>query len=286
MSTQHARRFSRRRFLRGITLAGPAGLLGGTLGRLPPSRRPRRRGSDYRRPPVFVSPRRPWPRIWPLRGSPRCNTSRVQSPVSRDTWLPVHLTLSMTFAPLSIIQVDVEAPIVFLGGVHVGCFELFGTERVQAIRDLKGKTVAIPEQAGVHHLFLASMAQYVGLDPRTDIHWVLHSPTESMQLLAEEKIDALVGFPPVPQELRAKQIGRMVVNSALDRPWSQYFCCLITGNRDFVRKHPMATKRALRAILKATDVCAFEPSRAAQLLVDKGYTHGTTTPSRQCRTPL
>jgi NitT/TauT family transport system substrate-binding protein len=182
------------------------------------------------------------------------------------------LDLSMTFAPLSIIQVDVEAPIVFLGGVHVGCFELFGTERVQAIRDLKGKTVAIPEQAGVHHLFLASMAQYVGLDPRKDIHWVLQSPTESIQRLAEEKIDALVGFPPVPQELRAKQIGRMVVNSALDRPWSQYFCCLMTGNRDFVRKHPVATKRALRAILKATDVCAVEPNRAAQLLVDKGYT--------------
>jgi NitT/TauT family transport system substrate-binding protein len=182
------------------------------------------------------------------------------------------LDLSTTFAPLSIIQVDVEAPLVFLGGVHVGCFELFGTERVQAIRDLKGKTVAVPEQEGAHHLFLASMAQYVGLDPRQDINWVLYPPAESMQLLAEGKIDALVGFPPVPQELRAKKIGHMVVNSALDRPWSQYFCCLMTGNRDFVRKHPVATKRALRAILKATDVCALDPNRAAQLVVDKGFT--------------
>ena len=33
----------------------------------------------------------------------------------------------------------------------------------------------------------------------------------------------------------------------------------------------MATKRALRAILKAADVCAREPARVAQLLVDKGY---------------
>src|SRR6516164_6578453 len=36
-------------------------------------------------------------------------------------------------------------PIVLLGGVHAGCFELFGTERVKAIRDLRGKTVAVPE---------------------------------------------------------------------------------------------------------------------------------------------
>jgi NitT/TauT family transport system substrate-binding protein len=33
----------------------------------------------------------------------------------------------------------------------------------------------------------------------------------------------------------------------------------------------VATKRALRAILKAADVCALEPERAAQFLVDKGY---------------
>jgi NitT/TauT family transport system substrate-binding protein len=180
--------------------------------------------------------------------------------------------IGMGFAPPFIIQVDAEAPIVILGGVHVGCFELFGTEQVHAVRDLKGKTVAVPEQGGVHHLFLASMAQYVGLDPRTDINWVLHPPDESIQLLAGGKIDALVGFPPVPQELRAKKIGHVVVNSAVDRPWSQYFCCIVTGNRDFIRTHPVATKRALRALLKATDVCALEPERAAQRIVDKGFT--------------
>ena len=79
-------------------------------------------------------------------------------------------------------------------------------------------------------------------------------------------------FPPVPQELYAKRTGRVVVNSAVDRPWSQYFCCIVTGNREFVRKPPVATKRALRAILKATDVCALEPDRAAQRIVDRGFT--------------
>jgi NitT/TauT family transport system substrate-binding protein len=34
----------------------------------------------------------------------------------------------------------------------------------------------------------------------------------------------------------------------------------------------VATKRALRAILKATDVCALEPDRTAQRLVEKGFT--------------
>jgi NitT/TauT family transport system substrate-binding protein len=92
-----------------------------------------------------------------------------------------------------------------------------------------------------------------------------------MQLLAEGKIDGFVGFPPEPQELKAKGIGHVVVNSSTDRPWSQYFCCVILGNKEFVRKHPIATKRALRAILKAADLCASEPERAARNLVDGGF---------------
>jgi NitT/TauT family transport system substrate-binding protein len=62
-----------------------------------------------------------------------------------------------------------------------------------------------------------------------------------------------------------------VVNSTVDRPWSQYFCCMLVGNREFVRTHPVATKRALRAILKATDMCALKPEQAAQFIVDNDY---------------
>src|SRR5262249_3759784 len=94
---------------------------------------------------------------------------------------------------------------------------------------------------------------------------------ESARLLAEEKVDALMGFPPVPQELRQKNIGHVIVSSGLDRPWSQYFCCIVAGNREFVRRHPVATKRALRAIVKAANFCAAEPERAARLVADKGY---------------
>jgi NitT/TauT family transport system substrate-binding protein len=114
------------------------------------------------------------------------------------------------------------------------------------------------------------MAAYVGLDPRRDITWVTHPSDESMRLLGRGEIDAFIGFPPEPQELRAKRIGHVVVNSAVDRPWSQYFCCMSVANRDFARKYPVATRRALRAILKAADLCALEPDRAAKALTAQG----------------
>ena len=179
--------------------------------------------------------------------------------------------IGMAFSAPFIVQMDAGVPILLLGGVHVGCFEVIGTDSVHAIRDLKGRTVGVPALNGPHHTFLSSMAAYVGLDPRVDINWFIHPAAESAQILAEGKVDALIGFPPVPQELRARKIGHVVVSSADDRPWSQYYCCTLAATRQFAENNPVAAKRALRAMLKAADVCASKPERVAQHMIDGGF---------------
>jgi NitT/TauT family transport system substrate-binding protein len=182
------------------------------------------------------------------------------------------IDMSMHFSAPSIIQIDAGIPITFLAGIHVGCWKLFGSDQIQAIGDLKGKTVAITELGGSEHVFLSSIAASIGLDPNSDINWATHPVKESKQLFAEGKIDAFLAFPPVAQELQAKNIGGVVLNSMMDKPWSQYFCCMVTTSREFMNKNPVATKRALRAIVKASDICAQQPEKAAQLIVEKGFT--------------
>jgi NitT/TauT family transport system substrate-binding protein len=169
-------------------------------------------------------------------------------------------------------QLDAGAPIMALAGVHPGCYELFAHESIRTISDLQGKRVGISYLGSSGHLLLAIMAAQVGLDPHQDIHWVTSPAGNFMALFAEGRIDAFLAFPPEPQELRTRKIGRMILSLGTDRPWSQYFCCIAFGNSEFVRAHPVATKRFLRAILKAADICANEPERAAQELVDGGFT--------------
>jgi NitT/TauT family transport system substrate-binding protein len=181
--------------------------------------------------------------------------------------------ISLNFVAPFLIQLDAGDPITLLGGIHAGCFVLFGTERVRAVRDLKGKTVGVQALGSSQHVFLASMMAQVGLDANKDVNWATHPSHESMRLLAEGKIDAFLGFPPDAQELRAKKVGHVIVDSGKDRPWSQYFCCMVGANRDFARKHPVAAKRALRAILKASNLCALEPQRAARLIAARGYNY-------------
>jgi NitT/TauT family transport system substrate-binding protein len=182
------------------------------------------------------------------------------------------IDFTTNFSPPLVIAIDAGDPITIVAGEHVGCFELFARAGIQSIPDLKGKTVGVQALGSSQYTFLSGMASYVGLDPAKDIRWVTSASPKPMELFAEGKIDAFLGFPPEPQELRARNIGNVIFNSAIDRPWSQYFCCMVAGHRDYVRRKPVATKRVVRAIIKAADLCASQPERVARRIVDAGFT--------------
>ena len=182
------------------------------------------------------------------------------------------IDFSLNYAGPNIIAIEAGLPIVTLAGVHVGCFELFGHEGVRSIADLKGRSVGVQAIGSSQHVYLATMLAYIGFDPGRDVIWVTSASPKPSELFADGKVDAFLGFAPEPQDLRARHFGHVVVNSAVDRPWSQYFCCMMIGNREFVRKYPAATKRVLRAILKAADLCATQPQPAARRIVDGGFT--------------
>jgi NitT/TauT family transport system substrate-binding protein len=178
------------------------------------------------------------------------------------------LDIMMAFVAPSVKQIDAGNPLLVLAGVHPGCIELIASPRIGSVRDLKGKTVAVSAPNDPGQLFAAAFVGHVGLDPQRDIQWVFYRAEDRADLLLAGKIDAFMATPPLTQQLRARKIGRVIVNMTTDRPWSQYFCCVLTANRDFARKHPIATKRAMRAILKASSLCASDPVPVARHLVD------------------
>jgi NitT/TauT family transport system substrate-binding protein len=169
--------------------------------------------------------------------------------------------------------IDNGAPVTILAGVHVGCFALFVQNGIDSVVDLKGKSIAVSGGLGSsQQLFAAIIVARVGLDPAKDVRWVASSSPKLIELFEDGKVDAFLGVPPQVQEAQTRRLGHVLVNSSLDDRWSQYFCCMWAGNRDFVRANPVATKRVLRALLKATDLCASDPARVAQRLVDGRYT--------------
>jgi NitT/TauT family transport system substrate-binding protein len=171
-------------------------------------------------------------------------------------------------APAYPTAIDRGLPITVVTGVHAGCYELFVHGGIRGIADLKGKKIGFlggPEQ-------ISMMAVYVGLDPKQDFTLVGDPAAKPLELFAEGKLDAYLAAPPEVQELHARKVGHVVLRTAVDRPWSQYFCCMMAANREYAARYPVATKRVIRAVLKAADLCASEPEMAARLMVEGGFT--------------
>ena len=276
---------TRRAFVRGAALATGAGLLGlrphPTAAELPPETTTIRL---MHQPlacfaPIFVAEAlllaEGFRRVEyvPVRvGPPRIGTRHGFVSMALNSG---EIDLGALDPPAHILSLDTGGSAVLLAGLHAGCYKLLASERIGTVRDLKGKTVAVPSLG--RHAFVASIVSYIGLDPRKDIVWANANAADAMQLFADGVLDAFMGFAPEPAELLARKAGHVLVDTLTDKPWSQYFCCILAGSREFVSKNPVATKRALRAILKANEICAADPERAVRALVDRGYARGQDT---------
>jgi NitT/TauT family transport system substrate-binding protein len=280
MKEHHAVRLSRREFMGGVGLEATAGFLS-----MP------RAGSAAEPPPETTTLRT-------AHGATMCEApqSFAEELLRAEGFTDVRyvatknvdqelaagkVDMVLRYAPPLSVMLDNGVPVVILAGVHIGCIDLFVSNDVRSVRELKGKRVATVGSAT--DLFLATILAHVGLHPYRDVRWVDTPYTEWPASLTDGKLDGFLAWPPYTQELREKKFGRVIVSTATDRPWSQYFCCMVTARKEYVEKHPVATKRALRAILKATDVCAREPGRVARWLVDRGYTKRVEIAERMLR---
>jgi len=291
------RELSRRDFLRGAASAGLAGASVVLLGACgsddsdgsptntpeavvdpPPETTTIRLGKDYPNPrlaPLYVAEQ-----FLPAEGFTDVQYIDVRLPFDVPQVAAGEIDIGLTWSASSLPAVaDAGDQIVVLAGVHNSAFELWGNESVQSLRDLKGKRIfgAKGDATDVRYSLWAALLAYVGIDLDNDVEFVDVRVTELAAEVAAGRIDAWTLTRPNSTPFRKLNLSfiHVIIDGAVDPPWSQYFGGMVTANKDFVEKHPAATKRALRAILKATDVCATEPERAAQYVVDGGFTSRT-----------
>ncbi len=267
--------WSRREFIEGLALTGTAAVLGwrpglGAAAVEPPPETTRlriRRADPACWAPMYVAEpllrEEGFTDVQYVAGQSQDETAKMAREGAID--------LSPSFSAVLMFSLEQrQPPLKILSGLHTGCYALVGSKPIHSVRDLKGKTVwAGAFKNSGPHIFFSTIVAYVGLDPRTDIHYAWVNKDEAMRLFREGKIDAFISFPPWPHELIEQGIGHLLINTNIDKPWSQYFCCMVSGQSYFIKKNPIATKRALRAILKANDIVARNPERGAHAVIEK-----------------
>jgi NitT/TauT family transport system substrate-binding protein len=66
------------------------------------------------------------------------------------------IDIGLKTAAYVVSAIDAELPIVVLAGIHAGCYELFGNNKIKIIPDLKGKSVAISAFGASEHVSMAN----------------------------------------------------------------------------------------------------------------------------------
>jgi NitT/TauT family transport system substrate-binding protein len=172
-------------------------------------------------------------------------------------------------------HVDAGSPFVALGGTHVGCMELWAKPGINAIRDLKGKTLVVGKKDPLVNIFYGiwvSMLTSVGVDPAEVKFIDLNDPNANeIEYFLNGTSDATLTAATQGATLRAnpKNPGKMIFDTTVDRPWSQYYCCLLSTNRSWLNANPNAARRATRAVMRAIDYGAKDRQHAVQIAVDK-----------------
>ena len=264
---------SRRSFLAGLSAVGAASLLNipaNAAGELPPE-------TTSVRLPQWIGGGNCWAAAYfageLMRAEGLTDVQYVQGDpkVDQSVWIAKGITdFSINYPPFHITSIESGVPIKVLSGLHSGCLELIANDKIESVVDLKGKKVGVYGFGFATQQLLSLMAAYVGLDPARDIHWV-DTEGKDIELFTQGKIDAFLVTPPRAQKARAGNIGHVILNTTTDQPWSQQFCCMISARSEYVDKYPSATKRVLRAMFKAADLCASDPKMVAQQVVARGF---------------
>src|SRR5262249_40083985 len=148
--------FSRRDFVSGITALGSAGLVGLRYDRARAEAPPQTTIRFLKVPAVCNAPL--WIAGKLLKGEGFTEGHHVQvqgvsvaKPVGSG-----QADLAMCDVPSLIMDLEAaQLPIVTLMGVHAGCYDLWATNQIKSIRDLKGKTVSVPRIGFGRHAFVA-----------------------------------------------------------------------------------------------------------------------------------
>jgi NitT/TauT family transport system substrate-binding protein len=166
--------------------------------------------------------------------------------------------------------IDAGVPIVTLAGIHSGCQELWAAPGITSVRDLRGKRVAVFQRNAQDQFFLffSTLCAYNGIDPLTNVSFFAVGGDYSGLLTAylEGRSDAFLAAADGAAVLKRepRNPGTKILDQTTDKPWSQYLCCLLIGNREWTRQNPVATKRFTRAVLRAADATAKDRQSAAR----------------------
>jgi NitT/TauT family transport system substrate-binding protein len=161
----------------------------------------------------------------------------------------------------------------FTGGIHRGCLRVQAAAKgpIQKLEDLRGKRIGVPGMGTPPFIFANRVLGAHGIDPKTEIKWLVFPAGELGLALDKGEVDAVANSEPIGSLLLADGKVRNIADQATDVPYKDEYCCAVLVNGKYLKSHPKASAAGTRALLKAAKWVEANPAAAARLSVEKKY---------------
>lgn len=151
-------------------------------------------------------------------------------------------------------------------GTHGGCMRLLAApdSGINSIADLKGKKVAVSDQASPIRNFFAIQAAKQGINPDTEIEWLQYPADLFAEALKKGEVQAVAGDDP-HAFLQRERDGLKEVATNLDGQYVNSACCVLGLRGSLVRDEPEVAGALSRAIVEAQAWTAAHPDESAEI---------------------
>jgi NitT/TauT family transport system substrate-binding protein len=158
-----------------------------------------------------------------------------------------------------------------VAGVHGGCIRLLGSKAagITSLESLRGKTIAISDQASPAKNFCSIVFAKNGIDPVKDVEWRQY-PLDLLALAVEKgEAHALADNDPRTYLwLKDGKLNEILTN--LSGEFADRICCVLAIRAGLVREEPATAGALTRSVLAAGDLVARHPADAAAVYANYG----------------
>jgi NitT/TauT family transport system substrate-binding protein len=156
-------------------------------------------------------------------------------------------------------------------GVHGGCMRLLAGKStgITKLEDLRGKTVAISDQASPSKNFFSIVLAKKGLDPDRDVEWRQY-PMDLLALAVEKgEAHALAdGDPRTWLWLKDGKLTEVATN--LSDEYATRTCCVLAIRGSLIRDERAVATALTRAVLEGGELVAHQPEDVAAVFAGYG----------------
>jgi NitT/TauT family transport system substrate-binding protein len=171
-------------------------------------------------------------------------------PEIKESIVSGHLPATFMLAPLAMAlrQQGVPIKIVYLGHRDGTAMMVHKDSQIRAFRDLRGKTIAIPNRFSNQYLILFKAMRDNNMTIK-DVKIVEMPPPDMPAALFAKAVDAISSGEPFMAQTQMEEYGR-VLYQAKDI-WPNFISCVLVVHEDAIKNHPEWVQQLVDGIARS-----------------------------------